>query len=111
MSAMLAKEEQWSQLSYPGLLGTFGLLPICLEILKCIEQRGSNFSYQFADVLLPVTFTLYPHTIVNRAVKYKKQHIRNQAAQIFFWQSKAKKSYSTQLFEAQDNFQGIGSSE
>lgn len=41
---------------------------------------------------------------MNRAVKYNKQHIRKQAAQIFLQQSKAKKSYSSQLFEAQGNF-------
>lgn len=62
MSAMLAKEGQWSQLSCCGLLGTFGLLPTCLEIFNCTEQPGSSYSYQFADILPPVAlFSLTPH--------------------------------------------------
>lgn len=94
--AMLAKEGQWSQLCYlkltPGLLGTFGILPICLEIFKWIEQWVSSFSYQFADILPPVAFySLKPH-YSDRAVNYNKQHIRKQAGQVFLQQSKAKKS-------------------
>jgi len=91
--AMLAKKGQWSQLCYPkltpGLLGPLGVLPICLEIFKCLGQWGSSFSYQFADILPPVAFYCLTH---NWTVNYNKQHMRKQAAQVFLQQSKAKKS-------------------